>query len=94
MRKKVGQDPGPSHSEIAFNPSKTFGGQRARMMFMKGDGDEEGGKKEGYNGYGGSRTNISGTTLLPGLEKLCKQFAQNQQRIEGMLESKAQGVKF
>jgi len=26
MRKKGGEDPGPSHTEPSFNPSKTFGG--------------------------------------------------------------------
>ena len=75
MRKKVGEDLGSPSNEMGFNPSKTFGGQRARMMFMKGDGDDDGSKKEGYNGFGGSRSNVSGTSLLPGLEKLCKQFA-------------------
>jgi len=26
----------PSGNDVPFNPSKTFGGERARMMFMKG----------------------------------------------------------
>jgi hypothetical protein len=26
----------PSGNDAPFNPSKTFGGERARMMFMKG----------------------------------------------------------
>lgn len=84
MRKKAGEDLGPSHSEPAFNPSKTFGGERARMMFMKGEMDDNAEKREGFNSFGmGSRADdsgkrgfnsVSGQTVLPGLERLCKQF--------------------
>jgi hypothetical protein len=67
MRNKRGaEDPGPSHNEMAFNPSKTFGGERARMMFMKGEMEE---KEGGFNAYDSKRgySNGTGTGLLPGL---------------------------
>lgn len=77
MRKKGGEDPGPSHNEGGgFNPSKTFGGERARMMFMKGDMDDTAEKKESFNTFGmGSRAdeskrnfgNVTGQSFLPGL---------------------------
>ena len=72
MRKRNAEDPGPSHNEGSFNPSKTFGGERARMMFMKEEDGSD--KKEGFGGYGmsrdDSRRNAGGQpsqNLLPGL---------------------------
>ena len=64
MRKKEEQG---NQGEMAFNPSKTFGGERARMMFMKGENKEDegtfGGKGESKRDLGGP----SGQSLLPGL---------------------------
>ena len=76
------EDNGPSTNEMAFNPSKTFGPERGRMKI--GGLDDSDGKKEGY-GFGGNndsrRNNVSGQTVLPGLERLCRQFTENHQRI-------------
>lgn len=65
----------------SFNPSKTFGGERARMMFMKGEMDEPGEQKQGGFGFGTGRSNeekrnmaTSPQVILPGLERLCKTF--------------------
>jgi hypothetical protein len=38
-------------SEGAFNPSKTFGGERARMMMMKGEADDFGQQKRETGNY-------------------------------------------
>jgi hypothetical protein len=59
----------------SFNPSKTFGGERARMMFMKGDMDDYGDQKQGGFGFGTGRNNedkrnlsvTSPQAILPGL---------------------------
>ena len=38
MRKKPAEESlTPPKNEAPFNPSKTFGGQRARMIFIKGE---------------------------------------------------------
>lgn len=63
------------------------------MMFMKGDMDDYGEQRQGGFGFGASRTNdgprtqnfTSPQTILPGLERLCKTFMENQGRIENLL---------
>lgn len=74
----------------SFNPSKTFGGERARMMFMKGEMDDYSEPRPGGFGFGVNRggneqpraQNIaSKEAILPGLERLCKTFLENQGRI-------------
>ena len=77
VRKKLGEDPGLSNNESSsFNPSKTFGGERARMMFMKGETEETSERKETFNNFGmGSRADeskrnfgiVTGQSVLPGL---------------------------
>jgi hypothetical protein len=73
----------------SFNPSKTFGGERARMMFMKGEMDDYSEPRQGGFGFSAARNNDSARTqgftspqtILPGLERLCKTFLENQGRI-------------
>lgn len=74
--KKRAQDAESTSSESAgFNPSKTFGGERARMMFMKGgEGEELGEPRQGGFGFGrnddlkrGGNNAISPQVVLPGL---------------------------
>jgi hypothetical protein len=66
-----------------FNPSKTFGGERARMMFMKGEADDFGEQKQGVFGFNAGRNldeskrnqaAINPQIIFPGLERLCKTF--------------------
>ena len=61
MRKKEEQN--NSHGEVAFNPSKTFGGERARMMFMKGESKDD----DNSGNFGVGKGGPSGQSLLPGL---------------------------
>jgi hypothetical protein len=61
------------------------------MMFMKGDMDDFGDRREGGNNVNfgsGSRADERNRSfqnipqnILPGLEKLCKVLVDNQQRI-------------
>jgi hypothetical protein len=54
------------------------------MNFMKQDMDDFGDKNTGS--YGSMRSfQNSSQTILPGLEKMCKMFIENHQRIENML---------
>ena len=49
------------------------------MMFMKQDIDDQGMKKGDERG--GKNGQIQPSTILPGLEKLCRNFDENHQRI-------------
>jgi hypothetical protein len=74
----------------SFNPNKTFGGEKARLMFPLRDFDDQFldktggslgmtkdlGKDEGYNGFG-----LTTQTVLPTLEKLFKAFSENQVKL-------------
>lgn len=73
-----------SNDAGGFNPSKTFGGERMRMMFMKGELDDYGEQKQpGFGGLNSGRgiednkrnqAAINPQLILPGLERLCKTF--------------------
>ena len=70
MRKRGAEDPGPPQNDIGFNPSKTFGGERARLAFLKEDEGE--GKKDSFGSFktgvnDSGRSFSSGGNLLPGL---------------------------
>ena len=53
-------------------------------MFMKQDVDDFGDKKP--DNFGSMRSfQSSSQTTLPGLEKMCKMFIENHQRIENIL---------
>ena len=54
------------------------------MMFMKQDLDDHGVKNKGDE-RGGKNGQTLPSTILPGLEKLCRNFDENQQRIENIL---------
>lgn len=90
--KKRTPEPDTSNGDGSFNPSKTFGGERARMMFMKGEMDDYSEPRQPGFGFGSARSNLdpkqTQTTpqaILPGLERLCKAFVENQGRIENIL---------
>jgi len=55
------------------------------MMFMKQDMDDFGEKNAG--GFGSMRSfqQSPAQQYVPGLEKMCKMFIENHQRIEKML---------
>lgn len=61
------------------------------MMIMKGDMDDFGQQKREGFGFGGRNEekraigSTSPQAILPGLQRLCKTFLENQQRIENML---------
>lgn len=82
----------------SFNPSKTFGGDRARVMFPLKNDPEDGtsGKEWGFASsanrnkddlFSKSPNNNGNTTqnaqqFLPGLERLTKMFAENHSKME------------
>ena len=90
-KKEEGNDLGNGEGG-SFNPSKTFGGERARMMFpIKNQMDDTAEQKQQYPGYNNLNTRNGDSTkknsittpqsILPGLERLCKIFVESQQRI-------------
>ena len=54
------------------------------MMFMKQDTDDQSIRSKGDE-RGGRGCPVLPSTILPGLEKLCQNFDENQQRIQNIL---------
>jgi hypothetical protein len=77
-----------SNDGDSFNPSKTFGGERARMMFMKGDMDDYGDQKQGGFGTGRNnedKRNLSVTSphaILPGYKGYAKHFYRIKEELK------------
>lgn len=74
----------------AFNPSKTFGGEKARMMFPLKDFDDS--QQQTKPQYSFSKdfskekeephSGITTQDILPALENLFKRFKDNEMRLE------------
>jgi hypothetical protein len=71
---------------MVFNPSKTFGGDRARFNF----GKEEESRREDVGGMGPTGFNRTKTTdsttgnqgVLQGVERILRIFSENQNKLE------------
>ncbi len=95
FKKRTDTDAMSGNNEVGgFNPSKTFGGKVNRMMFMGEMDDNE--PKPGMFGFNAGRSleeskrmqpTLSPQVILPGLERLCKTFLENQGRIENILNN-------
>lgn len=93
FKKRTDTDSMGSNNDVGgFNPSKTFGGKVNRMMFMGDTDDNE--PKPGMFGFNAGRSmednkrmqpTVNPQLILPGLERLCKTFLENQGRIENIL---------
>lgn len=97
FKKKTAELDAPASEGGSFNPSKTFGGERARMMFpLKNDMDDFSEQKPQFGSYNNfalrsedpkKNAPLNPQLILPGLERLCKTFVENQQRIDNMLNA-------
>lgn len=74
-KRTEGEGLNTNNESAGFNPSKTFGGERARMMFLKNENNDDfGDQKQGF-GFGSGRNNedkrnpstVTPQTILPGL---------------------------